>query len=162
MRQARWLYPAVNTAHILGLATLYGSLVVLHLRAPVDAAGATAPGLDKLVTPVAASGFAIAVVSGLLMFTTDAVKYAGASLFLIKMALILGGACKRGLAETKKGSPTGCPHLVVCVDCGDHLRPVDRLHLIIRKPNDQSSFLAPFFAAFLAGAFLAAAFFPSP
>ena len=91
MRQARWLYPAVNTAHILGLATLYGSLVVLHLRAPADAAGATAAGLDKLVTPVAASGFAIAVVSGVLMFTTDAVKYAGSSLFLIKMALILAG-----------------------------------------------------------------------
>jgi hypothetical protein len=104
MRQARWLYPAVNTAHILGLATLYGSLVVLHLRAPVDAAGATAPGLDKLVTPVAASGFAIAVVSGLLMFTTDAVKYAGASLFLIKMALILGGLVNVAWLKRKRAA----------------------------------------------------------
>lgn len=104
MRQARWLYPAVNTAHILGLATLYGSLVVLHLRAPVDAAGATAPGLDKLVTPVAASGFAIAVVSGLLMFTTDAVKYAGSSLFLIKMALIFAGLVNVAWLKRKRAA----------------------------------------------------------
>lgn len=104
MRQARWLYPAVNTAHILGLATLYGSLVVLHLRAPADAAGATAAGLDKLVTPVAASGFAIAVVSGLLMFTTDAVKYAGSSLFLIKMALILAGLVNVAWLKRKRAA----------------------------------------------------------
>ncbi len=104
MRQARWLYPAVNTAHILGLATLYGSLVVLHLRAPADAAGATAAGLDKLVTPVAASGFAIAVVSGVLMFTTDAVKYAGSSLFLIKMALILAGLVNVAWLKRKRAA----------------------------------------------------------
>lgn len=104
MRQARWLYPAVNTAHILGLATLYGSMVVLHLRAPADAAGATAAGLDKLVTPVAASGFAIAVVSGVLMFTTDAVKYAGSSLFIIKMALILAGLVNVAWLKRKRAA----------------------------------------------------------
>jgi hypothetical protein len=88
MRQARWLYPAVNTAHILALATLYGSLVVLHLRALGLMPGPDVSALDRLVTPVAAAGLVMAALSGMAMFTTDAVKYAGATLFLLKMALI--------------------------------------------------------------------------
>jgi hypothetical protein len=88
MRQARWLYPAVNTAHILALAALYGSLVVLHLRALGLMPGPDVSALDRLVTPVAAAGLVMAALSGAAMFTTDAVKYAGATLFLLKMALI--------------------------------------------------------------------------
>lgn len=91
MRQARWLYPAINTAHIIGLATLYGSLFMLHLRTLGLIRGPDASALDRLVMPVAATGFALAAVSGGLMFTTDAVKYAGSSLFLLKMALIVVG-----------------------------------------------------------------------
>ena len=44
--------------------------------------------LERLVTPVAATGFVLAAASGAAMFTTDAVKYAGSCLFLTKMALI--------------------------------------------------------------------------
>jgi hypothetical protein len=65
MRQARWLYPAVNTAHILALATLYGSLVVLHLRALGLMPGPDVSALDRLVTPVAAAGLVMAALSGL-------------------------------------------------------------------------------------------------
>ena len=32
MRQSTWLYPAVETAHIIGLALLFGSIAVLDLR----------------------------------------------------------------------------------------------------------------------------------
>lgn len=88
MRQARWLYPAVNTAHIFGIALLFGSLVTLHLRSLGVLRGPDAVQLERLVTPVAATGFVLAAVSGAAMFTTDAVKYAGSSLFLTKMALI--------------------------------------------------------------------------
>jgi hypothetical protein len=88
MRQARWLYPAVNTAHIFGIALLFGSLVTLHLRSLGVLRGPDAVQFERLVTPVAATGFVLAAVSGAAMFTTDAVKYAGSSLFLTKMALI--------------------------------------------------------------------------
>lgn len=91
MRQARWLYPAVNTAHIFGIALLFGSLVTLHLRTLALVRGPEAATLERLVTPVAASGFLLAAASGAAMFTTDAVKYAGSSLFLAKMALLALG-----------------------------------------------------------------------
>ena len=32
MRQSTWLYPAVETVHIIGLAILVGSIAVLDLR----------------------------------------------------------------------------------------------------------------------------------
>jgi hypothetical protein len=88
MRQARWLYPAVNTAHIFGIALLFGSLVTLHLRTLGLMRGPDASSLERLVTPVAASGLLLAAASGAAMFTTDAVKYADSSLFLAKMGLI--------------------------------------------------------------------------
>ncbi|MEE4237736.1 MAG: hypothetical protein V2I51_13535 [Anderseniella sp.] len=91
MRQARWLYPAVNTAHIFGIALLFGSLATLHLRTLGLVRGPDAATLERLVTPVAASGFLLAAASGAAMFTTDAVKYAGSSLFLAKMALLALG-----------------------------------------------------------------------
>lgn len=88
MRQARWLYPAVNTAHIFGIALLFGSLAALHLRTLGLLRGPDAASIERLVTPVAASGLLLAAASGAAMFTTDAVKYAGSSLFVAKMALI--------------------------------------------------------------------------
>lgn len=88
MRQARWLYPAVNTAHIFGIAMLFGSLVTLHLRTLGLSRGPDATQLERLVTPIAATGFVLAAASGAAMFTTDAVKYAGSTLFLAKMGLI--------------------------------------------------------------------------
>ncbi len=88
MRQARWLYPAVNTVHIFGIALLFGSLVTLHLRSLGVLRGPDAVQLERLVKPVAATGFVLAAGSGAAMFTTDAVKYAGSGLFLTKMALI--------------------------------------------------------------------------
>ncbi len=50
--------------------------------------GPDAGSLERLVTPVAATGLFLAVGSGAAMFTTDAVKYTGSSLFLTKMGLI--------------------------------------------------------------------------
>ena len=91
MRSSRWLYPAVNTAHILGLALMFGSLVVLHLRTLGLSHGPDLASLDRLVTPVAAAGLVLAIASGAAMFTTDAVKYAGSTLFLAKMALAAAG-----------------------------------------------------------------------
>ena len=88
MRQARWLYPAVNTAHIFGIGLLFGPLVTLHLRTLGLMRGPDAAALERLVTPIAMAGFLLAAASGAAMFTTDAVKYASSSLFLAKAALI--------------------------------------------------------------------------
>ena len=82
-------YPLVNTAHIIGIALLFGAIVPLDLRLigwrsqsePVDR-------LSRILLPVAIAGLLIAVPAGLLLFATDARAYAAAPLFQAKMILI--------------------------------------------------------------------------
>ena len=88
LRDSVWLYPAVETLHIIGFALLVGSVASFDLRAAwapsVGAVRALAAGL----LPVSRAGFALAVPMGLLLFTTEATAYVGNPAFLAKMALL--------------------------------------------------------------------------
>lgn len=88
MRGSVWLYPAVETLHILGFALLVGSIASFDLRAAraptVDAVGALAAGL----LPFSRAGFALAAPMGLLLFVTEATAYVANPVFLAKMALL--------------------------------------------------------------------------
>ncbi len=116
MRSSRWLYPAVNTAHILGLALMFGSLVVLHLRTLGLSRGPDLASLDRLVTPIAATGLALAIASGAAMFSTDAVKYAASTLFVTKMALVAAGILNVAwLKRQRAAKPAALVSLIVWV-----------------------------------------------
>jgi hypothetical protein len=88
MRTWRWLYPIVNTAHIAGIALLFGSIVALDLRYLGMWKSVGADGLARVLVPMAVSGFVLALFAGGLLFTTDARKYADMPLFQVKIALI--------------------------------------------------------------------------
>lgn len=88
MRGWRWLYPIVNTAHIAGIALLFGAIVSLDLRYLGMWKSVSADGLARVLVPVAATGLVLAVLAGGLLFTTDARKYAAMPLFQIKLALV--------------------------------------------------------------------------
>jgi hypothetical protein len=116
MRSSRWLYPAVNTAHILGLALMFGSLVVLHLRTLALSRGPDLASLDRLVTPIAATGLALAIASGAAMFSTDAVKYAASTLLVTKMALVAAGILNVAwLKRQRAAKPAALVSLIVWV-----------------------------------------------
>jgi hypothetical protein len=88
LRTSLWLFPAVETLHILGLALLVGAIAAFDLG--VIRAG---PGLDlarwqRAVLPVARAGFLLAVPMGLLLFTTEATAYARNPAFQAKLLLI--------------------------------------------------------------------------
>jgi hypothetical protein len=86
-----WAYGVVNLTHILGVATLFGSILALDLRllgfwrnAPLAAVAAPA-------VPLGVIGFAIAAVSGACLITTNATEYLGNPFLLIKFpAIVLG------------------------------------------------------------------------
>lgn len=91
LRHGRWSYAAVNATHILGLALLIGSVAVLDLRLlgvwksiPLDV-------LTRPLVPVAASGLALAMAAGLLLFAVRAPEYAAMPIFVAKLALIAIG-----------------------------------------------------------------------
>jgi hypothetical protein len=90
VRQSLWLFPVIETVHIFGIILLVGGTSILDLRLM----GLTFR--DEPVTKLAArflpwawAGFLIQVLTGLLMFTSEATKMYGNVAFQIKMLMIL-------------------------------------------------------------------------
>ena len=88
IRVSPWAYPALEALHIVGIATLFGSLLVLELR--VFGAGRDLPlkALARLASRTALAGFIIAATSGGLMWSSDATALSANPAFLTKLALI--------------------------------------------------------------------------
>ncbi len=86
-----WAYAVINLTHILGVAALFGSILVLDLRLlglwrdlPL---GVLAPPTVRL----AGAGFAVALLSGICMLSTNATEYAGNPFLIIKFPAIALG-----------------------------------------------------------------------
>jgi hypothetical protein len=87
-----WTYGLVNLAHILGVASLFGALLVLDLRLIGVWPSVALTEIEKPTVPIATIGFAVAAVSGVFMIATNATEYAGNPFVLIKFpAIALGG-----------------------------------------------------------------------
>lgn len=83
------LYPAVNAAHVVGLALLFGAIVPLDLRLLGCWRGLPLAPLARAALPVAIGGLVLAVGSGALLFVARATDYVDQPLFIIKLALLL-------------------------------------------------------------------------
>jgi hypothetical protein len=97
MRQSVFLYPAVETLHIIGLALLVGSIAVFDLRVLGAFRAASLPALARVALPVAIAGFALAVPMGLLLFTTEATHIWVNPAFKAKLAFIGVGLANAGI-----------------------------------------------------------------
>lgn len=92
MRQSAWAYPAANLLHLLGLTLLIGPILLFDLR--VMGLGRRLVGaaeLSRLVTPFAAAGLALAIVTGPLLFLADARALSTSTLMIAKVALVALG-----------------------------------------------------------------------
>lgn len=83
-----WAYPLVNAAHILGIALLVGAIVPLDLRILGVFRDARLRTLARTLVPVAATGLALAAVTGALLFMVKPVEYAASDLFAFKLVTI--------------------------------------------------------------------------
>jgi hypothetical protein len=90
LRRSRWVYPLVNAGHIVGLALLFGAVVPLDLRLIGFWERLPIGPMARTLLPVAIGGLGLAFVTGALLFSVSAVRYAGLTLFQIKLLLILG------------------------------------------------------------------------
>jgi hypothetical protein len=100
MRQSLYLYPAVETVHIVGLALLFGSIAVLDLRLLGLARDVPVTRLARHVLPWTAASFVLIVPSGLAMFTAHAMEFIDNPLFAIKLGLILAAGLNAGAFHT--------------------------------------------------------------
>ena len=83
-----WTYGIVNLGHILGISTLFGSLLILDLhllglwrRVPLAA-------LSRATVPVAQAGFVLAAITGVSMLSTNGTEYIGNPFLAIKFPAI--------------------------------------------------------------------------
>jgi hypothetical protein len=92
MRQSGpWTYAVVNLAHILGVSSLFGSILVLDLR--LLGVGRRVPlgALSRATVPVSKAGFAVAATTGVALLSSNATEYIGNPFFLIKFPAIALG-----------------------------------------------------------------------
>ena len=100
MRQWLWLYPAVETVHIVGIALLFGSIAVLDLRLLGLGRRIPVRALAKHVLPWTAASFLLIVPSGLMMFTAHASDFISSPVFVLKMCLIMAAGLNAALFHT--------------------------------------------------------------
>lgn len=97
MRQWLWLYPAVETVHLLGVGLLFGSIAVLDLRLLGIGRHLPVRALARQVLPWSAASFLFIVPSGLAMFVAHASDFIANPVFALKMLLILGAGVNAAL-----------------------------------------------------------------
>jgi len=100
MRQWLWLYPTVETIHIVGIGLLFGSIAVLDLRLLGFSRSFPVKKLASHVLPWTLGSFLLIIPSGFLMFTAHATEFIDSEVFLLKMGLILAGGVNAGIFHT--------------------------------------------------------------
>ncbi|MCP4559401.1 MAG: DUF2214 domain-containing protein [Bosea sp.] len=81
-------YLFVNAAHILGIGLLLGAILPLDLRLMGVLRASKLPLIGPVLIRTAASGLALALATGLWLFTVKPSEYLGNPAFLIKLGLI--------------------------------------------------------------------------
>ena len=89
LRKSIWAYPLVNTLHLLGIAVLFGSILVLDLRLLGLWPRTRLDQLARVLASTATAGLLLAVSAGALLFLVRAGDYAALWLFQLKMALLV-------------------------------------------------------------------------
>jgi hypothetical protein len=86
-----WTYAILNLAHILGIASLFGAVLVLDLRLLGAWRRVPLGALARPVVPIATTGFVLAAASGMCMLSTNGTDYVGNPFLPIKFAAIGAG-----------------------------------------------------------------------
>lgn len=85
-----WLFPAIESLHVLALAIVFGSIAMIDLRLlNVTLKTRDVVELTREVLPWTWGAFAVSVITGSLMFSSAATRYYGLWPFKLKMILLL-------------------------------------------------------------------------
>jgi hypothetical protein len=83
-----WTYSFVNLSHILGVASLFGSVLILDLRLLGCWRRVPIAMIAAVALPVARTGFCVAATTGVGLLATKATEYIGNPFMLIKFPAI--------------------------------------------------------------------------
>jgi len=83
-----WAYGVINLVHIVGIATVFGSVLILDLRLLGWRREVTLETIASIVAPLAATGFVVAALSGVCLLSVNGGEYIGNPFLPIKFAAI--------------------------------------------------------------------------
>lgn len=90
IRENGLLFPWIESVHVLAITLVMGSIAVVDLRMlGVASRRRSISQLSAEVLPITWIAFVIAAITGLLLFTSNAVKYSHNGFFLWKMFLMV-------------------------------------------------------------------------
>ena len=98
IRESSTLFPWIESTHVLMITTVLGTIAIVDLRLlgyPSHRRGMRRLTLDML--PLTWVAFALAVITGLLLFTSNATGYWGNFAFRVKMVLLLLAGLNMGV-----------------------------------------------------------------
>jgi hypothetical protein len=85
-----WVFPVIQSVHLVGIALLVGSIVLIDLRL-LDYAlrGYSVTEIRRRFAPWMRAGFAIMLTTGPVLFASDVTRYVNNPAFIFKMAVLL-------------------------------------------------------------------------
>jgi hypothetical protein len=107
LRSSLWLYPLANIVHVLGVATLFGAILVTDLRLLGRGRALAVAPLLRLTLPLAWMGFALAALSGVLLFASDPRVFARNPFFLAKLVLLAAAGLNAWLFHRLDAATSG-------------------------------------------------------
>ncbi len=89
VRQSTWLFPTIETLHVLAITLTAGSIITLDLRLlNLASRDRGIKGMADEHLPWTWAAFAFALITGATLFSSHALKYEGNFDFRMKMALL--------------------------------------------------------------------------
>src|SRR5689334_7507421 len=105
-----WTYPTVLTLHTVGMAILVGASFVIHLRV-LQVAGAIPLRRLLPLYRFIWIGFAINLLSGLVLFVTEAADRVVDPVFYVKMGSIAAALCLGVIVKRRAINRQGAPEV---------------------------------------------------
>lgn len=91
--QSTWMFPTIETVHVIAISTVIGTIVMVDLRL-LGLASRERPASAVMheTLPWTWGAFALALVSGLLLFSSRAADYMAIPAFVIKFVIMAAAA----------------------------------------------------------------------
>jgi len=89
LREGAWLYPAVETLHIIGFTVLVGAVAMFDLRVLGFGRQLPVKALARHLLPWSAGSMLLVVPTGLLLFVADPLALLANRVFLLKLGLMV-------------------------------------------------------------------------
>lgn len=107
IRNSTYIFPVVEVLHLFGLTLLLGTVTVVDMRIlGFGMRRQSVSDLASALTPWSVGAAILTIVSGILLFLSEAMKCYGNAAFPYKMWLLLGGIILYFLTQRRITSPT--------------------------------------------------------